>query len=121
VSRARDLLNWELSNYVANSAVTHLPQVKSSCRNISELGSLRLLNRNLHSTPQSIASNVDGKNLFDRRVDYPAEQRVSDMVARESVEKLFTQCPSDKSIKRWCCDGWQRRESVDAFWSGNGR
>ncbi len=72
-----DLLNWELSNYVANSAVTHLPQVKSIRRDIIELGLLLLLDRILHTTPQFIASNFNGKNLFGRRVDYPTEQRDS--------------------------------------------
>ncbi len=70
-----DLLNWELRNYVANSAVTHLPQVKSIRSDIIELGLLLLLDCLLHFTPYCVVPNFDGKNLFGRGVDYPAEQR----------------------------------------------
>jgi hypothetical protein len=44
-TRDGDLLSWELSNYVAaNSAVTHLPQLKSIRSDIVELWLLLLLN-----------------------------------------------------------------------------
>ncbi len=57
--------------------MTHLPQVKSIRSNVSELGLLLLLDRILHTIPNIIVSNSDRKNLVDRRVEYPAEQRDS--------------------------------------------
>ena len=78
----RDLLSWELSNYVANSAMTHLPQVKSM--RIIELGLLLFLNPILHTIPNIIMSNSDCKCLFGRGADDPAEQR--DSSRHESVD-----------------------------------
>ena len=80
-----DLLNWELSNYVANSAMTHLPQLKSVCGNVIKLRLLLLLNCILHSAPYVIVVNFDRKNLVGRRVDYPAE-KVSFRHGGESVD-----------------------------------
>ena len=64
-------------NDVANSAMTHLPQLKSICIDVSELVLLLLLNRLLHMTPQFIVPNFYRKNLVDMSADYPAEQRDS--------------------------------------------
>jgi hypothetical protein len=50
-------------NDVANSGITHFPQVKSICINVIELG-LLLLNRILHIIPNLVISNSDCKYLF---------------------------------------------------------
>ena len=65
-------------NYVANSAMAHLPQVKCICSNVREPVLLLFLNPILHMTPQFIGLNFDGKCLFGRGADYPAEQRGHD-------------------------------------------
>ena len=62
---------------MANSAMTHLPQLKSIRSDIVELRLLLLLDCFLHFTPYFVVPNFDRKNLVDRRVDYPAEQRDS--------------------------------------------
>ena len=60
---------------MANSAMMHLPQVKSICRDVIELGLLLLLNCILHTTPYFIVPNFDGKNPIGRGAGYPAKQR----------------------------------------------
>ncbi len=55
--------------------MTHLPQVKSTRSDVIELGLLHRLNFDLQSTPHFIVPNFNRKNLFNRRVDYPAEKR----------------------------------------------
>ena len=65
-------------NDMANSAMTHLPQVKSTCSDIIELGLHLLLNRILHITPNIAVSNFYWKCMFGRGADYPTEQRPHD-------------------------------------------
>ena len=59
---------------MANSGMTHLPQLKSIRSDIVELGLLLLLDCLLHFTPYFIVLNFDGKNLVGGRMDYPAEK-----------------------------------------------
>jgi len=69
---------------MANSAMTHLPQVKSICSNIVKLGLLLLLDCLLHTVPYFIVPHFDRKGPFRRGADYPAEQHdhSSSQVAR---------------------------------------
>ena len=60
---------------MADSTMTHLPQLKSIRINVSKLILLLLLDCLLHTTPRFIALNLDWKNLVDIAADYPAEQR----------------------------------------------
>jgi len=63
------------NNDVANSATTHLPQVKSIRSDIVKLGLLLLLDCLLHTVPYFIVPNFDRKGPLGRGADYPAEQR----------------------------------------------
>ena len=62
---------------MANSAMTHLPQLKSICSDIIEVGFLLLLDglQVLHTTPDFIALNFNWKNPVNRCIEYPSEQR----------------------------------------------
>jgi hypothetical protein len=57
--------------------MTHLPQLKSICINVSELIRILDLDCFLRMTPQFIGLNINWKYLIDRRLEYPAEQRDS--------------------------------------------
>ena len=72
-------------NYVPNSVMTHLPQLKSIRIDIIESNLLLLLYCLLHSTPYFIVPNLDRKNLVNRRVEYPAEQRDSSRHGGKSI------------------------------------
>ena len=69
---------------MANSAMTHLPQLKSICRDVIELILLLLLYCILHMTPQFIGLNFDWKYLFGRAANYPAGQRDDSFRHRKS-------------------------------------
>jgi hypothetical protein len=87
---------------VANSAVAHLPQIKSIRIDIIKLGLLILLDCLLHSIPYYIVPNFDGKNLFDWGVDHPAEQRDSSRHGGKTIcRRLFTrrQLPSSRCFQ----------------------
>ena len=54
---------------MAKSAVAYLPQVKSICSDVIELGFLLLLNGVLHTAPYFTRLNIDWKNMCGRGVE----------------------------------------------------